>query len=93
MRLTERNMSHLLHVLSLLKTPYVSEQHCPVSQECGVACKNIRLLPIFDMSLPRYDSHHGTYGRGKDTGFTDCRHYCVNVVDWWNIVLYSMMCF
>ncbi|CAL8469667.1 g9208 [Coccomyxa elongata] len=68
------------HVVSVLK-------------ECGAACKNIRLLPIFDMSLSRYDSHHGTYGRGKESGFTDCRHYCVNVLDWWNIVLYSMMCF
>ncbi|EIE21418.1 hypothetical protein COCSUDRAFT_43154 [Coccomyxa subellipsoidea C-169] len=68
------------HVVSVLK-------------ECGAACAKIRLMPIFDMTLARYESHHGTFGRGKDTGFTDCRHYCVNVVDWWNIVLYSIMCF
>lgn len=68
------------HVVSVLK-------------ECGEPCKNIRLLPIFDLTLARFDSHHGTFGRGKDTGYTDCRHFCVNVVDWWNIVLYSMMCF
>ena len=60
---------------------------------CGAECSNIRLLPIYDMSLARHNSHHGTYGRGKEVGYTDCRHYCVNVVDWWNVVLYAMMCF
>ena len=62
-------------------------------EACGAACSNIRLLPIYDLSLARHDSHHGTYGRGKEGGYTDCRHYCVNVVDWWNVVLYAMMCF
>ena len=62
-------------------------------KECGPACSNIRLLPIYDLSLSRHNSHHGTYGRGKETGYTDCRHYCVNVVDWWNVVLYAQMCF
>jgi hypothetical protein len=52
-----------------------------------------RLLPIYDLSLSRHNSHHGTFGRNKDTGFTDCRHYCVNVIDWWNVVLYAQMCF
>ena len=50
-------------------------------KECGPACSSIRLLPIYDLSLSRHNSHHGTYGRGKETGYTDCRHYCVNVVD------------
>lgn len=68
------------HVVSVLK-------------ECGTDCANIRLLPVFDMSLSRHNSHHGTFGRGKESGFTDCRHYCTNVVDYWNVVLYSMMCF
>ena len=62
-------------------------------KECGPACANIRLLPIYDLSLSRHNSHHGTYGRGKETGYTDCRHYCVNVIDWWNVVLYAMVCF
>lgn len=62
-------------------------------KECGPACDNIRLLPIYDMSLSRHNSHHGTYGRGKETGYTDCRHFCVNVIDWWNVVLYAMVCF
>ena len=64
-----------------------------VLKQCGKACEKIRLLPIFDLSIARYVSHHGTFGRGKENGFTDCRHYCVNVVDWWNIVLYSILCF
>ncbi|CAL5228102.1 g11175 [Coccomyxa viridis] len=62
-------------------------------KECGPACSNIRMLPIYDLSLSRHNSHHGTFGRGKETGYTDCRHYCVNVIDWWNVVLYAMMCF
>jgi hypothetical protein len=51
------------------------------------------VLPIFDLSLPRYDSHHGSFGRGRfDDKATDCRHFCNNVVDVWNTVFFNMLC-
>ncbi|CAL8469668.1 g9209 [Coccomyxa elongata] len=60
---------------------------------CGEPCAKIRVLPIFDLSLARYDSHHGSFGRGRfDDKATDCRHFCNNVVDVWNTVFYNMMC-
>jgi len=68
------------------------EQTLAALKECGEPCKKIKLLPVFDLSLARHDSHHGSFGRGKDMGVTDCRHFCKNVVDWWNILLYSMIC-
>ena len=30
---------------------------------CGNSCRNIQTLPIFDLSLSRYNSHHGSFGR------------------------------
>ena len=64
-----------------------------INTTCGVACKNIRVLPIFDLSLPRHNAHHGSFGRGRfDDKSTDCRHFCNPVVDMWNTVFYNMMC-
>ena len=64
-----------------------------INTTCGVACENIRVLPIFDMSLPRHDAHHGSFGRGRfDDKSTDCRHFCNPVVDMWNTIFYNMMC-
>jgi hypothetical protein len=61
--------------------------------QCGEPCARIRVLPIFDLSLPRYDSHHGSFGRGRfDDKATDCRHFCNNVVDTWSTVFYNLMC-
>jgi hypothetical protein len=64
-----------------------------INTTCGPACENIRVLPIFDLSLPRHDAHHGSFGRGRfDDRSTDCRHFCNPVVDMWNTVFYNMMC-
>jgi hypothetical protein len=64
-----------------------------LNKTCGASCANIRVLPIFDLSLPRYDSHHGSFGRGRfDDKATDCRHFCNNVVDVWNTVFFNMLC-
>lgn len=41
----------------------------------------VRVLPIFQMTLPRYQSHHGSLGRQQQEGQADCRHWCNNVVD------------
>jgi hypothetical protein len=30
---------------------------------CGDSCSKIQTLPIFDLSLSRYNSHHGSFGR------------------------------
>jgi hypothetical protein len=63
-------------------------------RECGPRCAHISVLPVFDLSLGRPDSHHGSFGRGRvDDAITDCRHFCNNVVDVWNVVLYNFMCF
>ncbi len=59
---------------------------------CGQPCSNIRVLPIFDLSLYRHDSHHGSFGRGRGQRTTDCRHFCQNVVDVWSTVLFNMLC-
>eukprot|EP00884_Botryococcus_braunii_P017926 jgi/Botrbrau1/4817/Bobra.0325s0036.1 len=62
-------------------------------KDCGMDCAHIRMLPIFDISLPRYTLHHGALGRGLESGVRDCRHFCQPVVDTWNVVLYNMECF
>ena len=61
---------------------------------CGQPCAHISMLPIFNVSLGRFNSHHGSFGRGRDEDkLTDCRHFCNNVVDVWNQVLYNFLCF
>ena len=59
---------------------------------CGRNCANISILPIFDMTLPRHMSHHGSLGRGSAQGRADCRHWCNNIVDQWSVLLYNLVC-
>ena len=61
--------------------------------ECGDGCSNIHMLPVYHLSLPAYDSHHGSVGRGIDNKHIDCRHYCSNVIDVWGQVLFNKICF
>ena len=51
------------------------------------------MLPVYHLSLPAYDSHHGSVGRGIETKHIDCRHYCSNVIDVWGQVLFNKICF
>ena len=37
--------------------------------------KSMQVLPIFNMSLPRYNSHFGSFGRGVADGHADCLHW------------------
>ena len=41
----------------------------------------VRVLPIFHMTLPHYLSHNGSLGRDQQEGQADCRHWCNDVVD------------
>ena len=66
--------------------------------ECGAACSHMRWLPIFGPSLARHGSHTGDHIPDKARGFWvralhhDCRHFCLNVVDLWNQILFASMC-
>ncbi|CAL5222153.1 g4478 [Coccomyxa viridis] len=62
-------------------------------KKCGEFCAHIHILPVYHLSLPAHNSHHGSFGRGISEGAIDCRHYCANVVDTWNQVLYNKLCF
>lgn len=55
-------------------------------QQCGPACAHIHMLPVYHLSLPQHNSHHGSFGRGTEKRRIDCRHYCSNVIDVWNQV-------
>ena len=58
---------------------------------CGAPCSHIHMLPVFLLSLGRHKSHLGVGGLGiKDV--YDCRHYCDNVLDAWNRLLYNKIC-
>lgn len=48
-----------------------------VISECGHACKHIRVLPIFNATLPRFKMHHGSVG--SNIMSVDCRYEA-----WWN---------
>ncbi|CAK0786753.1 hypothetical protein CVIRNUC_009967 [Coccomyxa viridis] len=61
--------------------------------KCGEFCAHIHILPVFHLSLPMHNSHHGSFGRGIEESAIDCRHYCANVVDTWNQVLYNKLCY
>jgi hypothetical protein len=39
-----------------------------------------------------HNSHHGTYGRGREDNEIDCTHYCTNVRDQWSTILYNYLC-
>ncbi len=55
-------------------------------QACGAPCSHIHMLPVYHLSLPQHNSHHGSFGRGTEARRIDCRHYCSNVIDVWNQV-------
>ena len=59
---------------------------------CKGGCSRVEVLPIFEMTRARPDSHHGSMGRGVADGQADCRHWCNNVVDQWTHLLFSMIC-
>ena len=67
-------------------------------RKCGAACAHIKWLPIFGPSLARHGSHAGDHIPNKARGYWvralhhDCRHFCLNVVDLWNQILFAMMC-
>ena len=60
MMLCVRQCQHLLSVR--LQSPELS-------------CERMQVLPIFNMSLPRYNSHFGSFGRGAADGYADCLHW------------------
>ncbi|CAL8467294.1 g6831 [Coccomyxa elongata] len=62
-------------------------------QACGAPCNHIHMLPVYHLSLAQHNSHHGSFGRGTEARRIDCRHYCSNVIDVWNQVLYNKLCF
>ncbi|CAL5226961.1 g9846 [Coccomyxa viridis] len=63
-----------------------------LQDECGQACNHIHMLPIYHLSLLKHNSHHGSFGTGVERKKIDCRHFCNNVVDVWNLVLYHKLC-
>ena len=40
---------------------------------CGEFCAHIHILPVYHLSLPQHNSHHGSFGRGIGEGAIDCR--------------------
>ena len=64
-------------------------------RSCGAKCSNIKILPIFELSLSRHRSHIGPL-QGKALNCEhcswDCRHFCSNVLHTWNILLFNSMC-
>ena len=44
-------------------------------QSPELSCERMQVLPIFNMSLPRYNSHFGSFGRGVADGHADCLHW------------------
>lgn len=35
----------------------------------------MQVLPIFNMTLPRHNSHFGSFGQGVAEGHADCLHW------------------
>lgn len=42
-------------------------------KKCGEACAHIHILPVYHLSLPAHNSHHGSFGRGVSERSIDCR--------------------
>lgn len=42
-------------------------------KSCGEPCVHIHVLPVYHLSLPAHNSHHGSFGRGISEGAIDCR--------------------
>lgn len=71
---------------------WFDEQLQALLRACGKPCQHIGILPLFQASLPLHNSHFGTYGRGRAEGEIDCTHFCSNVVDQYNTILYNYLC-
>jgi hypothetical protein len=61
-------------------------------RKCGTKCSHISLLPVFQLTVGRPNSHMGSFGHGKDGHNLDCRMYCSNVVDQWNVLMFNLLC-
>jgi hypothetical protein len=61
-------------------------------RRCGSRCSRISLLPVFQLTVGKHDSHLGSFGHGKEGHNLDCRLYCSNVVDQWNVLLFNLLC-
>ena len=61
-------------------------------RKCGSKCSHVSLLPVFQLTVGKPNSHMGSFGHGKDGQYLDCRLYCSNVVDQWNVLLYNLLC-
>ncbi|EIE21588.1 hypothetical protein COCSUDRAFT_66960 [Coccomyxa subellipsoidea C-169] len=61
-------------------------------RKCGTKCSHVSLLPVFQLTVGRPNSHMGSFGHGKDGHNLDCRMYCSNVVDQWNVLLFNLLC-
>ena len=64
---------------------------------CGDECNHIKWLPVYNLSLPRHAMHTGDHIDKSVRGAwamnsLDCRHYCLPVLDYWNIALLHSMC-
>ncbi len=75
---------------------YLNEVTQVLLTECGEACDHIKWVPIFAPTLQRHASHTGDHinktKMGDWANSLDCRHYCLNVIDVWNIILVHMAC-
>ena len=40
---------------------------------CKEPCAHIHILPVYHLSLPAHNSHHGSFGRGINEASIDCR--------------------
>ncbi len=75
---------------------YLNEVTQVLLTECGEACAHIKWVPIFAPTLQRHASHTGDHINKTKMGDwaknLDCRHYCLNVIDVWNIIFLHMAC-
>ena len=44
-----------------------------IKTKCNEFCAHIHILPVYHLSLPAYNSHHGSFGRGVQDRSIDCR--------------------
>ena len=61
-------------------------------RKCGARCSHMYLLPVFQLTVGKHESHLGSFGHGQDSHNLDCRLYCNNVVDQWAVLLYNFLC-
>ena len=44
-----------------------------IKTKCNEFCAHIHILPVYHLSLPAQNSHHGSFGRGVQDRSIDCR--------------------